>query len=308
MTAPAEDLDGLIPALREVADALGSFRLEHSGGDAGRRAWRARIRDYLVPRLLDPDSALVVAVVGGSGSGKSTLVNSVAAAAHQPLGPAAAHHQPPPGVERRGPAAHPGRLPLAPGRARARRRPGSARGPDPRGHPSAGGARRRRAAGGDRRSRGGGRLRVRVQRHPLRRRRRLGPHRPGGPAAAAHALRAQPAPGGAGDPAPAGGRLHPPAGGPRGAGRPGGGRGGRGGRGAHPAGDREGCRRSGSSGCARSWRRWPTRSRGGRRWPGWPGPPCASCARASTRCAPRWWTRRWPPWPRPTRSTPATGR
>ncbi len=87
MTAPAEDLDGLIPALREVADALGSFRLEHSGGDAGRRAWRALIRDYLVPRLLDPDSALVVAVVGGSGSGKSTLVNSVARRRISPSGP-----------------------------------------------------------------------------------------------------------------------------------------------------------------------------------------------------------------------------
>ncbi len=87
MTAPAEDLGRLIPALREVADALGSFRLEHSGGDAGRKAWRARIRDYLVPRLLDPDSALVVAVVGGSGSGKSTLLNSMARRRISPSGP-----------------------------------------------------------------------------------------------------------------------------------------------------------------------------------------------------------------------------
>ncbi len=87
MTTPAEDLDGLIPALRELADALGSFRLEHSGGDAARQAWRARIRDYLLPRLLDPDSALVVAVVGGSGSGKSTLLNSVARRRISPSGP-----------------------------------------------------------------------------------------------------------------------------------------------------------------------------------------------------------------------------
>ena len=78
MAPPPADLDGLIPALRGVGEALGSFRLDHSGGDTGRQALRAEIRDYLVPRLLDPDSALVVAVVGGSGSGKSTLVNSLA--------------------------------------------------------------------------------------------------------------------------------------------------------------------------------------------------------------------------------------
>ena len=77
----------MVPALRGVSDALGSFRLEHSGGDAGRRALRAQIRDYLVPRLLDPDSALVVAVVGGSGSGKSTLLNSVARRRISPSGP-----------------------------------------------------------------------------------------------------------------------------------------------------------------------------------------------------------------------------
>ncbi|MBM3696250.1 MAG: hypothetical protein FJW79_10000 [Actinobacteria bacterium] len=78
MVLAAQDPDGLLPVLRGVSDALGSFRLRHGGGDEGRRALRARIRDYLVPRLLDPDSALVVAVVGGSGSGKSTLVNSLA--------------------------------------------------------------------------------------------------------------------------------------------------------------------------------------------------------------------------------------
>ena len=77
----------MISALRRVSDALGSFRLEHSDGDAGRRALRSQIRDYLVPRLLDPDSALVVAVVGGSGSGKSTLLNSVARRRISPSGP-----------------------------------------------------------------------------------------------------------------------------------------------------------------------------------------------------------------------------
>jgi|GEM_PF-2025014 len=87
MVFPGEDLDGTIPALRAVADALGSFRLEHSGADPGRRELRSRIRDYLMPRLLDPDSALVVAVVGGSGSGKSTLLNSVAGRRISPAGP-----------------------------------------------------------------------------------------------------------------------------------------------------------------------------------------------------------------------------
>jgi energy-coupling factor transporter ATP-binding protein EcfA2 len=87
MAFPGEDLDGTIPALRGVAEALGSFRLNHSGADAGRRDLRSRIRDYLVPRLLDPDSALVVAVVGGSGSGKSTLLNSLARRRISPSGP-----------------------------------------------------------------------------------------------------------------------------------------------------------------------------------------------------------------------------
>jgi hypothetical protein len=78
MARTAGDLDGLLPALRGVGEALGSFALLHGGGDGRRRALRSIIRDYLVPRLLDPESALVVAVVGGSGSGKSTLLNSVA--------------------------------------------------------------------------------------------------------------------------------------------------------------------------------------------------------------------------------------
>jgi energy-coupling factor transporter ATP-binding protein EcfA2 len=87
MEASAGDLDARVPELRGVADALGSFTLNHTGGDGARRELRALIRDYLVPRLLDPDSALVVAVVGGSGSGKSTLLNSVARRPISPAGP-----------------------------------------------------------------------------------------------------------------------------------------------------------------------------------------------------------------------------
>ena len=87
MAPPLADLDRLIPDLRAVSDALGSFRLAHAGGDEARRALRSRILNYLVPRLLDPDAALVVAVVGGSGSGKSTLLNSVARRRLSPSGP-----------------------------------------------------------------------------------------------------------------------------------------------------------------------------------------------------------------------------
>ena len=87
MARTAEDLDGLLPALRGVGDALGSFALRHGGGDGQRRALRSMVRDYLVPRLLDPDSGVVVAVVGGSGSGKSTLLNSVARRRISPSGP-----------------------------------------------------------------------------------------------------------------------------------------------------------------------------------------------------------------------------
>ena len=79
--------ESLVPALREVADALGSFDLCHSGRDRERLALRAAIRSYLVPRLLDPEGPLVVAVVGGSGSGKTTLVNSLAGRSLGAAGP-----------------------------------------------------------------------------------------------------------------------------------------------------------------------------------------------------------------------------
>lgn len=81
------DWEGLVPALRAVNEALGTFTLSHTGGEDRRWALRSLIRDYLVPRLLDPDSALVVAVVGGSGSGKSTLLNSLARRRISPSGP-----------------------------------------------------------------------------------------------------------------------------------------------------------------------------------------------------------------------------
>lgn len=87
MTQDPGDAEGLVPALRGVGEALGSFTLSHGGGDDRRRELRSLVREYLVPRLLDPESALVVAVVGGSGSGKSTLLNSLAGRRISPSGP-----------------------------------------------------------------------------------------------------------------------------------------------------------------------------------------------------------------------------
>ena len=80
------DWEGLVPALRGVGEALGSFTLSLGGGDDRRRQLRALVGEYLVPRLLDPDGPLVVAVVGGSGSGKSTLLNSLARRRISPSG------------------------------------------------------------------------------------------------------------------------------------------------------------------------------------------------------------------------------
>lgn len=78
MRRAAGDWEETVPALRAVSDALGSFTLEHTGRDEERLALRALVRGYLLPRVLDPDSGLVVAVVGLSGCGKSTLLNSLA--------------------------------------------------------------------------------------------------------------------------------------------------------------------------------------------------------------------------------------
>ncbi len=87
MTQVPGDREGLAPALRAVADALGSFTLTHSGGEERRRALRSLTADYLVPRLTDPEGPLVVMLVGGSGSGKSTLLNSLARQRIGPAGP-----------------------------------------------------------------------------------------------------------------------------------------------------------------------------------------------------------------------------
>lgn len=66
--------------LEGIGEALGQADLSILGERAERlRLETARmVTEYLVPRLRDPDGAVVVAVVGVSGSGKSTIVNSIA--------------------------------------------------------------------------------------------------------------------------------------------------------------------------------------------------------------------------------------
>jgi len=87
MALPPGDWENLVPALRAVDDALGSFTLFHSGGEGLRQEVHALVRGYLLPRLLHREGPLVVAVVGGSGSGKSTLLNSLAGRRIGPAGP-----------------------------------------------------------------------------------------------------------------------------------------------------------------------------------------------------------------------------
>lgn len=74
--------------LTAVAAALGAMELRLSGPEI--EAERASLRDtivrHLVPRTGDPESPLVVAVVGPAGSGKSSLVNALAEARLCPTG------------------------------------------------------------------------------------------------------------------------------------------------------------------------------------------------------------------------------
>jgi len=68
--------------LTAVAAALGALELRLSGPgiEAERASLRETIVRQLLPRTGDPESPLVVAVVGPAGSGKSSLVNSLAEA------------------------------------------------------------------------------------------------------------------------------------------------------------------------------------------------------------------------------------
>ncbi len=68
--------------LTAVAAALGAVQLRLSGPgvEAERASLRETIVRHLLPRTGDPESPLVVAVVGPAGSGKSSLVNALAEA------------------------------------------------------------------------------------------------------------------------------------------------------------------------------------------------------------------------------------
>ncbi|MBT8215048.1 MAG: GTPase domain-containing protein [Acidimicrobiia bacterium] len=68
------ELESLATVLERVA-----FRLPGSEDLDQDRALLVRsIRDYLIPRLRDPDAPVVVAIVGPTGTGKSTMLNALA--------------------------------------------------------------------------------------------------------------------------------------------------------------------------------------------------------------------------------------
>ncbi len=75
--------DDLRQSLEDLAGELESFQFRVPGPDQSARE-RARtelvrsIREYLLPRLEDPDAPVVAVLVGPTGSGKSVMLNSLA--------------------------------------------------------------------------------------------------------------------------------------------------------------------------------------------------------------------------------------
>lgn len=83
MQAETVAIEVLRPRLEELADLLDAaeLTLPTSGRDEAEHARLAivrTIREYLIPRLNEPDAPVVAAVVGPAGTGKSTVVNSLA--------------------------------------------------------------------------------------------------------------------------------------------------------------------------------------------------------------------------------------
>lgn len=75
--------ESLRASLEDLASALESFQFKVPGPDQESKE-RARtelvrsMRDYLLPRLDDPEAPVVAVLVGPTGSGKSTMLNSLA--------------------------------------------------------------------------------------------------------------------------------------------------------------------------------------------------------------------------------------
>ena len=75
--------DALRSSLEDLSAALESFQFRVLGPDQEARE-RSRtelvrsIREYLLPRLEDPEAPVVAVLVGPTGSGKSIILNSLA--------------------------------------------------------------------------------------------------------------------------------------------------------------------------------------------------------------------------------------
>jgi hypothetical protein len=78
----------LTESLRDLAAALERRAAMAPGRDRRERAERLRrhVADYLLPRAIDANAALVVVLLGSTGSGKSSLLNALAGRAVSPAG------------------------------------------------------------------------------------------------------------------------------------------------------------------------------------------------------------------------------
>jgi energy-coupling factor transporter ATP-binding protein EcfA2 len=78
----------LIESLRDLAAALERRAATAPGANRAARAERLRrhVADYLLPRAIDANAALVVVMLGSTGSGKSSLLNALAGRAVSPAG------------------------------------------------------------------------------------------------------------------------------------------------------------------------------------------------------------------------------
>jgi hypothetical protein len=85
ITALRTGLEGLADAVERVTFQMSGAPRER--GEAERDDLVGTVREYLLPRLRDPDAPVVTVVVGPTGAGKSLLVNSLAAEEVSSSGP-----------------------------------------------------------------------------------------------------------------------------------------------------------------------------------------------------------------------------